>query len=150
MKVLVLDGYADGVSTAPMAVAQLESAGHDATVVRLTEAGFDAFMSAEERAAYHDGDNLVTPAQREAVALLPSSARSIRVLMHPDDVGPVTEALGGADFEGSVKIVSDPMITRGGCQVDSEHSRLDATLETRLAALTASVLAAQREGDQAQ
>ena len=58
--------------------------------------------------------------------------------------------MGGADFEGSVKIVSDPMITRGGCQVDSEHSRLDATLETRLAALTASVLAAQREGDQAQ
>ena len=71
MQVLVLDGHHDAAtSTAPLVVARLEAAGHDAHVVRLAEAGFDHFMSAEERAAYHEVDNLVSPAQRDAVALL--------------------------------------------------------------------------------
>lgn len=74
MQVLVLDGHGEATSsTAPLVAACLEAAGHPAAVVRLADAGFDAYMSADERAAYHETDNLVSTAQREAVALLRSS-----------------------------------------------------------------------------
>lgn len=71
MQVLVLDGHLDAAaSTAPLVVRRLEAGGHSVDIVRLTDAGFDQFMSAGERAAYHEADNLVTSAQRDAVALL--------------------------------------------------------------------------------
>ncbi|MDH3451407.1 MAG: FliH/SctL family protein, partial [Gammaproteobacteria bacterium] len=57
------------------------------------------------------------------------------------------DALHGGEFEGRLKFVEDPLITRGGCKIDTDASRIDATLETRLAALAASVLVGERDGD---
>ncbi|MFO0510060.1 MAG: FliH/SctL family protein [Gammaproteobacteria bacterium] len=37
-------------------------------------------------------------------------------------------------------MVEDPMLTRGGCLVESEASRVDARLESRVAAAFALVL----------
>lgn len=89
----------------------------------------------------------LVPVVRESIALLPSATRDIRVHVHPDDAPFLQEALHAGEFEGGLTLVEDPLITRGGCKVDSEASRIDATLETRLAALAASVLVGERDGD---
>ena len=67
--------------------------------------------------------------------------------IHPDDAPFVHDALRGGEFDSGIKLVEDPLVTRGGCKVDTDASRIDATLETRLAALAASVLVGERDGD---
>jgi flagellar assembly protein FliH len=49
--------------------------------------------------------------------------------------------------EHSWKLIEDPMITRGGCEVSAPPSTINATLENRLSALAASVLGGEREQD---
>lgn len=79
---------------------------------------------------------------REAVALLPLANRQIRVQVHPDDAAFIREVLG--EGKTAWQLRDDPSITRGGCIVHTERSRVDATLEYRLAALTADLLGDER------
>ena len=99
------------------------------------------------RREMHIDPGELVPVVREAINLLPTASRDIRVHVHPDDAPFVQDSLGGGDFEGGIKLVEDPLISRGGCKVDTDASRIDATLETRLAALAASVLVGERDGD---
>jgi len=46
--------------------------------------------------------------------------------------------------------MEDPMITRGGCEIKSDQSTINATLENRLQALAASVLGGERIEDRQQ
>ncbi len=73
MRVLLVDGFAEPADVVDVASEILAGSGHEVTLLRLAEAGFDQTMSAAERAAYHDDDNLVTPEQRESAALLRSN-----------------------------------------------------------------------------
>ncbi|EAR20652.1 flagellar assembly protein FliH [Nitrococcus mobilis] len=72
---------------------------------------------------------------REAIALLPLSARKVKVQVHPDDAIFIRETLGEGEMVW--QLVDDPSITRGGCLVNTARSRVDATLEHRLTALAA-------------
>ncbi|MFT5502537.1 MAG: flagellar assembly protein FliH [Gammaproteobacteria bacterium] len=89
---------------------------------------------------------------RDSVALLPANARSIKIILHPEDAKLFREALsidqGIGDDEQSWKLIDDAMITRGGCQIKSESSTINLTLEKRLSALAASVMGGEREADQ--
>lgn len=69
---LVASGFVDGHDVVDAARASLVSRGHQVTVLDLPAAGFDRFMSAEERHAYHEVENLVTPEQRESAELVTS------------------------------------------------------------------------------
>ncbi len=90
----------------------------------------------------------VISAVRQSVELLPMSAQNIRVVLHPEDAVIVREALAVSDEEGQRwKITEDPMLTRGGCTVETENSRIDATVETRLNAVISQVLGGEREND---
>jgi len=92
----------------------------------------------------------VVAAIRQAVEVLPVSARDIRVFLHPEDAKLVNETLSvdaDSDDEKRWKIVEDAALTRGGCNVQSNHTRIDATVETRLTAIIAQVLGGVREGD---
>jgi flagellar assembly protein FliH len=84
---------------------------------------------------------------REALSILPVASRNIQVLLHPEDAALVREvyALSAADLNW--RVVEDPVIARGGCRVHTETSQVDATLESRLAALIAPLLAAGRSAD---
>jgi flagellar assembly protein FliH len=82
---------------------------------------------------------------REALGILPVSARRIRLQLNPADAELVREALALDPREDEWQIVEDPRITRGGCEVVSELSRIDATIERRLNGTIASVLGDQRE-----
>ena len=86
---------------------------------------------------------------RDSVQMLPGNARNISVVLHPDDAELVRNALsmGSSDEEHSWKLVEDPMITRGGCEIKAPPSAINATLESRLLALAASVLGGEREED---
>ena len=86
---------------------------------------------------------------RDSVQLLPGNARGIRIFLHPEDASLVRNALSieADNEEHSWKLIEDPMITRGGCQIKSDSSSINATLENRLSALAASVLGGKREED---
>lgn len=87
----------------------------------------------------------IIAAVRQAVELLPISARNIKVFLHPEDAAIVRESLSVSDDqEQRWKIVEDPIITRGGCNVETEHSRIDATIETRVNSVIAQVLGDER------
>lgn len=88
----------------------------------------------------------VIAAVRQAVELLPIATQNIKVLLHPEDANLVREYLSVNDDEDQRwKIVEDPMISRGGCNVETEHSRIDASVETRINSVIAQVLGDERE-----
>jgi flagellar assembly protein FliH len=84
---------------------------------------------------------------REAVAALPSSASNIKVHLHPADAKLVREALSLTGGDDSWKVIEDPVLSLGGCRVESDRSRVDGTMETRLNAVMAKLLGVER-GDE--
>lgn len=87
---------------------------------------------------------------QQAASVLPVAARRVRVVLHPEDAATVREALSAAgrpERGGAWQIVEDPAMMRGGCRVETEHSRVDASVEKRLAAIAAELLGGERERD---
>ena len=85
---------------------------------------------------------------REALTVLPSAARRVQILVNPEDAGLVRDFLTAqAGEDRHLRIVDDPVISRGGCRVSSEHSEIDATVEQRIAAIAAKLLGGERHGD---
>jgi flagellar assembly protein FliH len=85
---------------------------------------------------------------REAVSALPVISRNLRLHLHPDDAVVVREAFSLSESERTWTVVDDPSLSRGGCRVISEHSQVDATLETRLAQIISSVFGGERLSDE--
>lgn len=86
---------------------------------------------------------------RDSVQLLPVTARNIKILINPEDATLVRSALSmdSSDEEVSWKLIEDPIITRGGCEIKSDTSTINVSLENRLSALMAAVLGDKREQD---
>lgn len=79
----------------------------------------------------------IVEAVRQAAAALPAATRELRVRLHPDDLALVRE-LDAAETHW--QLVADPALKRGDCLLESERSRLDARVETRLAVMVDAVL----------
>lgn len=84
---------------------------------------------------------------KEALSLLPIASGNVRLELHPEDATTVRDALSGVETEQSWDVVEDPLMTRGGCRVATNTSRIDATVENRLNAAIASVLGCERKLD---
>ncbi|HEY2685295.1 MAG TPA: flagellar assembly protein FliH [Steroidobacteraceae bacterium] len=84
---------------------------------------------------------------REAIAALPVAARDVRVHLHPEDAAVVRENLSPTENESAWTLVEDPVMARGGCQVTTASSRIDARLETRLTSILSELLGTERVGD---
>jgi flagellar assembly protein FliH len=82
---------------------------------------------------------------REAIAALPVAAREVRVHLHPEDAAVVRDNLAPTENERAWMIVEDPVMARGGCQINTSTSRIDARLETRLAAILSELLGTERQ-----
>lgn len=80
---------------------------------------------------------LIAKAVRQAAMALPAATRDLRVHLHPDDLDLLRE-LGAV--ESHWQLHADASLARGDCQLESERSRLDARVETRLAAVIDAVL----------
>jgi flagellar assembly protein FliH len=84
---------------------------------------------------------------RDAIAALPVATRDVRVRMHPEDAAVVRQHLAPTESERAWQIVEDPVMARGGCEVVSATSRVDARTETRLVAMLAELLGSERAAD---
>jgi flagellar assembly protein FliH len=82
---------------------------------------------------------------REAIAVLPVAAREVRVHLHPEDATVVREHLAPTESERAWAIVEDPVMARGGCQITSATSRIDARLESRVGAILSELLGNERQ-----
>lgn len=85
---------------------------------------------------------------REAIGALPVAAREVRIHLHPEDAAIVREHLAPTESERAWGVVEDPVMSRGGCQVTSATSRIDARLETRLGAVLSELLGTERQSGQ--
>jgi flagellar assembly protein FliH len=84
---------------------------------------------------------------RDAIAELPVAAREVRVHLHPEDAAVVREHLAPTSSERAWTIIEDPVMARGGCQITTANSRIDARLETRLNTIVSELLGAERHTD---
>ena len=72
---------------------------------------------------------------RDGIKLLPAASRDIQVHLHPEDAALVRDALSPAEGDRAWSIVEDPLMSKGGCTITTEHSQIDAQAETRLNAI---------------
>jgi len=68
---------------------------------------------------------------REALKLLPMGAGNVRIQVNPQDFETI-KALRER-HEESWRILEDDSLLPGGCRIESEHSQIDASIETRMA-----------------
>lgn len=80
---------------------------------------------------------------REALKLLPMGAQNLRIHINPQDFE-LIKALRER-HEEEWRILEDESLSPGGCRVESEHSRIDASIETRLAQALKQMFEQQRE-----
>jgi flagellar assembly protein FliH len=96
----------------------------------------------------------IDPAQviaiiRESLAELPAASRDVRVQLHPEDAAVVRERLSAPASERTWTIVEDPTMSRGGCIVRAESSKIDARLESRINTVIANALGDERAAERA-
>ena len=82
---------------------------------------------------------------RDAIAALPVASREVRVKLHPEDAAVVRANLAPTERERAWTIVEDPVMTRGGCEVVTSTSRIDARLESRIGAILSELLGTDRQ-----
>jgi len=82
---------------------------------------------------------------RDAIAALPVAAREVRVHLHPEDAAVVRAHLAPTENERAWTIIEDPVMARGGCQISSATSRIDARLETRLNGILSELMGNERQ-----
>ncbi|HEX8593337.1 MAG TPA: flagellar assembly protein FliH [Pseudomonas sp.] len=68
---------------------------------------------------------------RDALKLLPMGAQNVRIFINPQDFAQV-KALRER-HEETWRILEDDALQAGGCRIETEHSRIDASIETRIA-----------------
>lgn len=104
------------------------------------------------RRELHTEEGEIVGVVREAMSALPASTRKIILNIHPEDAGLIRTAFSLGDENESDetrwKLVEDPMISRGGCKISSQNSRIDATVEGRLNRIINSLLGGERELDE--
>lgn len=86
----------------------------------------------------------VVAAVREAINIIPLASQKVTLSLHPEDAELVRSVFLLDDVTPAWVIREDPLITRGGCKVDTDVSHVDATVENRLAAVIAQVLGDER------
>jgi len=80
---------------------------------------------------------------REALKLLPMGAGNVRIHINPQDFE-LVKALRER-HEETWRILEDEALQPGGCRVETEHSQIDASIETRLALALKQLFDQQRE-----
>ncbi len=101
------------------------------------------------RRELHTDPDQVVAVVRDALKALPVVSRKIRVFLHPDDAVLVREVLSLHDEDDSQtwRIIEDPLLSRGGCKINSENSTIDATVEMRLQRVITGIMGGERVRD---
>ena len=100
------------------------------------------------RRELHTDPGQVIAVVRECAAALPVASLQVNIFLHPNDAELVRSAFSlDQQTETRWNIVEEPLLTRGGCRIEAEHSKIDATVENRLNQITANLLGGEREDD---
>ena len=84
---------------------------------------------------------------REALSLLPGTATEITLELNPADAKLIKETLVPSGTEVNWTIREDVLLTRGGCRVLTNTSRIDASVEKRMNAVITEVMGSERKVD---
>lgn len=74
---------------------------------------------------------MVAALVKQALSALPTAARDVEVMLHPEDMAAVESLL--PEREPKSRLVANAQLARGDVRVHCDTVRLDATLATRLA-----------------
>jgi flagellar assembly protein FliH len=85
-----------------------------------------------------DSELLVAMARVALDRLGDTSSATIR--LHPEDHAAALAARGGELSTESVKVVADPIVSRGGCLVESDFGLIDLTIGAQIAEITTALL----------
>jgi len=85
---------------------------------------------------------------KEALGSLPDVTGDISLELHPEDAQLIRKTMMKSGKDTQWRIVEDPLLSRGGCRVKTNTSRIDATVENRLNAIIANIMGDEREQDQ--
>jgi flagellar assembly protein FliH len=85
----------------------------------------------------------LTEVLREALKLLPMGAGNVRIHVNSQDFD-LVKALRER-HEESWRILEDEQLQPGGCRIETEHSQIDASVETRLEQAIQQLFEQQRE-----
>jgi flagellar assembly protein FliH len=99
------------------------------------------------RRELHISRGEIIPVVREALTNLPGARRNLRIILHPNDVPLVRASLGSKESEHDARLEEDPTITPGGCRIETDTSRIDATIEHRINRVIANLMGGERESD---
>ncbi|MFQ5633822.1 MAG: FliH/SctL family protein [Gammaproteobacteria bacterium] len=82
---------------------------------------------------------------REGLAALPASSEEIVVRLHPDDADVVRGCLRqDDDADPGWCLAADPLMEKGGCEIETRSSIIDARIETRLGNVIATMFEDER------
>lgn len=84
---------------------------------------------------------------KEGLNALPIAARQLTLSLHPEDALLVRKSLDLKEMSLPWLIIEDPLLTRGGCHLEAESSRIDMTIETQMAIIVTTLLGGEREDD---
>jgi flagellar assembly protein FliH len=73
----------------------------------------------------------VMPALHEAVHAVIDQQAHPRVHLNPQDLAHLRDSLDEGGLLKGCRFIADPAISRGGCRVETGHSDVDATIESR-------------------
>ena len=84
---------------------------------------------------------------KEALAALPVAGQNIKLQLHPDDAKLVAEIMLANVTERKWALVENPVLQRGGCFIETDTASVDATIESRVAAIAARIMGGERSND---
>lgn len=84
---------------------------------------------------------------KEALNALPMASQTIRLQLHPDDARLVAETMLVNVSERKWALVENPVMQRGGCRIETDSASVDATIESRVAAIAARIMGGERSDD---
>lgn len=101
------------------------------------------------RRELHTEPGEVVAVVREAMSSLPIAERKINIFLHPEDAVLVRDALSLSHDDESQpwKVNEDPLLSRGGCRLQAGQSFIDASVETRLNRVIATLFGGERDSD---
>ena len=74
---------------------------------------------------------LVLPVVREAIGYLPVLQQPAVLMLDPEDIEIVRNAIGEELDKGGWRVVADASVGRGGCRIDTASNQIDATAASR-------------------
>lgn len=101
---------------------------------QLTKALVDMVMQIARNVIHrelHADSSQITTLVKEAMRMLPAGGQSIRVYLHPQDLGYIRDLQ--QQLQATWQLLPDEQLLPGGCRVETSHSIVDASVASRLA-----------------